>query len=154
MEFFGIVAALAIVTGGTISAFTARRPTRFAMWVTAYLVLIVGVVQAGLLFGWQQLGSPLLGWAATAFVLYNLGNIGVIAGRWLKGKESWARYIVYGGGALLGIAMLILGGLSLTVTFSWVHAILLAFIVIILVSMPIGLWLSARSHKDLHKAGK
>lgn len=147
MEVFHALAILAIISGGVISAFTARRPTRFAMWATAYLVLVVGVIQAGFVISWHSLMLPASWPAILAFSLFNIGNGAVIYGRWLKGKKEAARYTVCLGGALIAISMVILGILSLSVPITWAHSGFLALVVVILVSMPIGLVLSARPHK-------
>lgn len=147
MEVFHALAILAIISGGVISAFSARHPSRFAMWVTAYLVLVVGVIQAGFVISWQSL-TLLASWPAIiAFSLFNIGNGAVIYGRWLKGKKKTAHYVVYLGGALIALSMIILGILSLGAPLTWAHSGFLALIIVILVSMPIGLFLSARPHK-------
>ncbi|TXG76232.1 hypothetical protein E6Q11_05010 [Candidatus Dojkabacteria bacterium] len=148
MIFFSCLAILAIIAGGVVSAFSAKKPTRFMMWMTAYLVLIAGIVQIGLIFGWYLLDIAFTAPVIIAFILYNLGNISVIIGRAMKGKKSWARYAVYAGGVALGIAMIILGIQSMTVELSVTHGVLLAYIAVILITMPIGLVLSARSHRN------
>ena len=45
---FWAVAGLAIVGGGLIAGFLAHVPSRPAMWLVAYLVLVVGAAQAAL----------------------------------------------------------------------------------------------------------
>lgn len=148
MDFFIAVAIVAIVAGGVISAFSARRPSRFVMWLTAYLVLVVGIVQIGLVFSYRLMNLPTEWPIALGFILFNLGNLAVMFGRWLKGRSSRARFIVYTGGILLAIAMIIMGGLAFTVSFSWTQVLFLSLVIIILVSMPIGLILSAKPHKS------
>lgn len=147
MDFFIGVAIVAIITGGVTSAFSARHPSRFVMWLTAYLVLVVGVIQIGLASIYKLITLP-VGWLIVlGFILFNLGNIAVIIGRWLKSWHKQARFVVYLGGLLLAIAMIIMGGLSFAASFSWAQVIFLSLVVIILVTMPIGLVLSARPHK-------
>lgn len=146
MEFFSIVAVIAIAGGGVISAFWARRPTRFVMWLTAYLVLIEGLVQLGLVISWQQLDLP-AGWGAVlAFIIYSLGNAAVITGRALKGRLGQAQKVVYLGSVLLTVSMLLLVWAVRDVVMSWDLVWLMALVVVVLVSMPIGTILSARRH--------
>lgn len=134
----------AIIAGGVISAFTARHPTRPTSWVSAYLVLVVGVIQLGLVVAWQQLGHLETALAACAFISYNLGNIGVIVGTLLKQRARYYCVLVDIGGALLALAMILLllaiRGLSTSPPLIG----FISLVVIILVSMPIGLMLSHR----------
>jgi len=44
-KLYKITGTLAIIAGATLSAFSAKTPSTFAMWATAYLVLVVGVAQ-------------------------------------------------------------------------------------------------------------
>lgn len=83
---FLIVGALAIVGGGTVAAAMAHAPSRKLMWAVAYLVLVVGVMQAVL-----GIGQALLVICETAAsiralecVMFNLGNAGVIVGTLLS----------------------------------------------------------------------
>jgi len=147
MNAFSALAIIAIITGGMLSAFSARTPSRFIMWATAYLVLVVGIVQLGLVFGWQLLELPHTLIGVSAFILFNLGNSAVLWGRWLKGRKESARIIVYIGGVLLAISMMLLGGAALSAHPSWALFPFLTLVVIVLVSMPIGLVLSTRPHK-------
>jgi hypothetical protein len=144
MEFFSIVAIAAIASGGTIAAFRARRPTRFVMWLTAYLVLIEGLVQFGLATSWQQLNVSASWIVIAAFLMYNFGNIAVIVGRALKSRLSQARWVTYLGGALLIIATLLLVWAARHATLSWWLVWFAILVVIILVSTPIGLVFSSR----------
>ncbi len=79
---FLLVAALAIVGGGVVAAAMAHAPSRKLFWMVAYLVLVVGVTQALLGVGQALLavGETAAGVRAVEGVLFNLGNIGVIAG--------------------------------------------------------------------------
>lgn len=148
MNFFIIFSFLAICLGGVLAAFTARKPNRFIMWLTAYLVLIVGVAQLGLAYSWLELNLN-TGWLTlAAFTIYNFGNIAVITGRALKGKTKWAKYIVYKGGALLAVAMAALLWGAHSVTFSWPAVLFYVLTIIILISMPIGLTLSSRRNNS------
>nr|ODU94123.1 MAG: hypothetical protein ABT18_05565 [Rhodanobacter sp. SCN 66-43]OJY84005.1 MAG: hypothetical protein BGP23_15580 [Xanthomonadales bacterium 66-474] len=74
--------ALAILAGGATAAAIAYHPTQHLVWMVAYLVLVVGVMQA--VFGAGQAwlaGHPPAGrtiWGQ--WLLFNLGNTGVIGG--------------------------------------------------------------------------
>ena len=146
-----MAAVVTIAAGGTIAAFSARRPTRFVMWLTAYLVLIGGLMQLGLAIGVQQLRIPIDWLVITAFLLYNLGNVAVIIGRALKARLSRARYIVSLGGVLLAASMLGLVWSVHHLSGSWTLAWFLILVTIILISMPIGLILSSRHRTEVEK---
>ena len=147
MNFFIIFSFLAICAGGTLAAFTARKPSRFIMWLTAYLVLIVGIAQLGLAYSWLELNLH-TGWITiAAFIVYNFGNLAVILGRALKSRTRWAKYSVYKGGLLLAISMAVLLYGAHGVALSWTSVLFYALTITILVSMPIGLMLSSRRIK-------
>jgi len=141
---FETIGVLAVAGGGLVAAFSARRPSRLVLWLVAYLVLVEGLVQFGLATGWQQLGSFAGGPALAAFLLYNLGNASVIVGRTLKGRTPRALLLVRLGGALLAVSMLLLLWSVRHAAGSWTLLWFLALVVIIFISMPVGLLLSAR----------
>jgi hypothetical protein len=114
------------------------------VWLVAYLVLVEGLVQFGLSRGWQQLGLPTDGLALLAFLFYNIGNGAVMSGRILKSRLPRALSLINLGGALLAVSMLLLAYAVRHTAFSWNLAWFLGLVVIILVSMPVGLLLSAR----------
>ena len=79
----------AIIAGGLLAAVvglpgtaTINLPLRQLAWASAYLVLIAGVAQ--IVFGagqaWLSAWVPKIGWVASEWVVFNLGNAGVIAG--------------------------------------------------------------------------
>lgn len=144
MNFIIILSYFAIIAGGVLSAFTARTPTRLTMWVVAYLVLVAGIIQLGLSYSWLALKLPTTAIPLSAFIFYNFGNAAVVIGRVLKGRSRWAKYLVFRGGALLAISMIGLIWSAWGVTLSWTSVLFYTFAVVILVSMPIGLTLSAR----------
>lgn len=79
---FAALGGAAIIAGGLVAAAVARHPAQQLVWMSAYLVLIVGVAQC--VFG---VGQALLSQRAPAaalvwieWVVFNLGNAGVIAG--------------------------------------------------------------------------
>lgn len=79
---FLLVSALAIVGGGAVAAAMAHAPSRKLMWMVAYLVLVVGVTQALLAVGQALLATreTAMPVRALEWVLFNLGNAGVIVG--------------------------------------------------------------------------
>lgn len=72
----------AIIAGGLVAAAVAHRPAQHLVWMSAYLVLIVGVAQIVLGAGqaWLSWPVPPPGWIAGEWIVFNLGNTGVIAG--------------------------------------------------------------------------
>lgn len=79
---FLVVSALAIVGAGIVAAAVAHAPTQPLVWMIAYLVLVVGVAQAvlGSVQAWMSLSPPLPRFRLAEFILFNAGNLGVIAG--------------------------------------------------------------------------
>ena len=74
------VGSVAIIAGGMIAAFSANAPSREAMWLSAYLVLVVGVIQIAIGVGFivfvkKELSRRLL---IAPLTLFNLGNAAVI----------------------------------------------------------------------------
>lgn len=148
---FFVLSVLAIVAGGILSAFSARRPTRLTAWASAYLVLVVGVIQAGLAAAWYGLKQPGSAVGVLAFILYNLGNAAVLSGTILRMRHRSAAAFVDWGGILIAAAMV---GLLLALTgtpLSPLSVIVIVLVAIIAVSMPIGLYLS---HKRRGKRGE
>lgn len=87
---FWAIAALGIVGGGLIAGFLAHAPSRPAMWLVAYLVLVVGVAQGALAAGQAWLApspaTPVL--LTTEWVLFNAANALVIGGT-LLAHAAW-----------------------------------------------------------------
>lgn len=79
---FVALAVVAIVVAGAIAAVIAHRPTQPLVWMVAYLVLVVGVMQivfgAGQAWLAAQPPNPRMVWSQWG--LFNLGNAGVIGG--------------------------------------------------------------------------
>ena len=71
-----------VVTGGLIAAGVAHAPTSATVWLTAYLVLVVGVAQLALAIGQALLASPVVGVARIRLesLLFNVGGVVVMAG--------------------------------------------------------------------------
>lgn len=145
---FSTLSVLAIVAGGLISAFSARKPTRATAWASAYLVLVVGIIQLGLISVWYRLTQPEATEVFVALLVYNLGNASVIAGTILKKRVEYYRILVNVGGALIGLAMVLLLVAVRGSQASWVLAEFIGLAAAILISMPIGLMLSAKKHKE------
>ncbi len=100
---FLLTGSIAIVAGGVIAALAAHASTRPVMWLVAYLVLVVGVAQ--IILGAGQAGLlealPARRWRTQQWWLFNLGSLGVMAGRLLD-----VRGLVSIGIALFLVAML------------------------------------------------
>lgn len=89
-RLFMATALLAILAAGFVAAATAHDPTRRLVWMVAYLVLVAGVAQAVLGLGqaWLPAHPPSPRWRVMAWVLFNAGNLGVIAGT-LRDSTAW-----------------------------------------------------------------
>lgn len=99
---FLVAAALGILVGGLASALGAHNPQRFVMWMSAYLVLVVGVAQAVFGAGQAWLGhrAPPRALCLVQCALFNLGSAGVIL------SQALARHwLVYPGTLLFAGAM-------------------------------------------------
>ncbi len=140
MASFG---ATAVVAGGIVAAATASAPSQPAAWASAYLVLVVGVVQVALAVGLGLLAvRPITGsMQAWAFGLFNLGNAAVLVGTLLDGTGGGV-WIVDLGGVLLLAAMGLLLYYVRGARRSWLLALYVGVVGVIVVSMPIGLVLS------------
>lgn len=138
--YFGILAALAIIFGGCVAAFSAHAPTQPLVWASAYLVLIVGVAQAALVYSLRSLAntSP-AHQVAIAFSTYNLGNLGV-----LGGTLTNTLWVVNTGGALLVVSLLICIYVVRKSPRSWLLWVFYLVVTTLLISIPIGLFLATR----------
>lgn len=101
---FLLVSALAIVGGGVVAAAMAHAPSQKLFWMVAYLVLVVGVTQAVLGIGQALLAVRETSASARAieWVLFNLGNVGVIGG------TMWSLWPLVLAGTLLFAAALVI----------------------------------------------
>jgi len=79
---FVALGAASILAGGATAAAVAYHPTEHLVWMVAYLVLVMGAMQW--VFGagqaWLAERPPPIGMAWGQWVLFNLGNAGVIGG--------------------------------------------------------------------------
>lgn len=143
---FGVVTTIA---GGLVAAVVAHAPAEKPVWASAYLVLVAGLGQAGLALGRGLLTSrpPPSGVVARDFVIFALGNAGVIIGTLVD-----ATWLVDIGGALLVVALaLMIWGVRTDksapprrpvpwlVGLLWLYRVLAT---VLLVSIPIGLVLA------------
>lgn len=85
-RLFLIVAGIALLSGGLIAAAVAYAPTQHMIWMVAYLVLVVGLVQVILGTGQALLSIhlPAPSFLIAECIFFNLGNAGVIVGTQLS----------------------------------------------------------------------
>lgn len=81
-----------------------------------------------------------------ALCAYNLGSALVVTGTVLKARLPFYRMLVNSGGTAIGLSMALLLIAVRKAPASWTLAGLVVLAAIILVSMPIGLTLSAKRH--------
>src|SRR5699024_4635774 len=81
-RIFLATALAALLVAGFTAAAIAHAPTRLLVWMVAYLVLVAGVAQGVLGLGQALLPVrlPSRRWRVAEWILFNLGNVGVIAG--------------------------------------------------------------------------
>ncbi len=79
---FACLAVLAIIAAGLVAAAIAYNPTEPMVWMVAYLVLVVGVMQAvfGVGQAWLAERVPARSTCWGQWSVFNLGNAGVIGG--------------------------------------------------------------------------
>lgn len=141
---FVVVGIAAVVASGSLAAGTASDPTEFTVWASAYLGLVVGVVQAALGLGAGALAvrrvTPTI--VASGFAAFNVGNALVITGTGIDGAVGWNVVLVDVGGLMLIPAMVLFIYMVRGARPSaWLHVYRLVALVI-LISMPIGLFLA------------
>ena len=140
---FVVVGAMAVLAGGGVAAAIAHAPTRHLVWMVAYLVLIVGVMQC--VFGagqaWLAERTPGARVVWGQWTLFNLGNAGVIAGT-LCNRTGWVALGTVLFAAALGGFFIGLGRVRVR-TWGVAYRLLLG---LVLLSACIGLVLSAVNH--------
>lgn len=79
---FKLTAIAAIIAAGLVAAACAHTPTQPLLWMVAYLVLVVGVVQHALGAGQVELRywQPKLSVVWSQWLIWNLGHAAVIGG--------------------------------------------------------------------------
>lgn len=104
---YAAMGGLAVLTGASLAAFTAKQPSTLAMWASAYLLLVVGFAQIFLAVAVAELlaknSRRLVNWI---FVIFNLGNALVILSTALKYSGHEQHVIVTIAGAAVIIATL------------------------------------------------
>ncbi len=77
-----VTSGLAVLAGGLTAAAAAHAPTQPLVWMSAYLVLVAGMGQAGLGVGQAMLSiqSPSQRFVAAQWMMLNAANVGVVAG--------------------------------------------------------------------------
>lgn len=135
-----IFALVAIIFGGMLSAFGASSPNRSTMWVSAFLVLVMGIGQYVLGSTTRRLNQqPKLTSALAATGLYNLGGLLIIIGTLLKAN---LHILVPLGSVLLVLSLIIHLKLSYRrLGSSWRHIYHLT-VAILVISSLIGIKLS------------
>lgn len=140
---FAILATLAIIAAGVVAAAIAYDPTQPLIWMVAYLVLVVGVMQW--IFGagqaWLAEHPPRQAIVWSQWSLFNFGNAGVIGGT-LCNRTS----VVAAGTVLFVAAMAwFYVGVRHSPRRGWAIAYH-ALLTLIFLSACIGLAISAASH--------
>lgn len=138
-----------VVAGGLVAAVVAHDPSEKPVWASAYLVLVAGVGQIGLALGRTLLAArpPASGAVARDFVVFALGNAGVVVGTLID-----VVWLVDVGGALLVVALALMvwsvrgaSGAAPYGTSGWLVGLLWTYrvlVVVLLVSIPVGLVLA------------
>jgi ABC-type multidrug transport system permease subunit len=97
----------AIITGGGLAAFSAADPSRLALWLSAYLVLVVGVIQVGIgaaMAGLAVKQTPRAQHLAT-FLLFNAGAAAVMTGTIVKGVAPHSELLINMGSIVFVVAL-------------------------------------------------
>lgn len=151
-HIFGTLGIIIALSGGVIAAYTAKKPMRFWNWTSAYLVLIAGVSQFGLAYGWSGLGLDNLA-SCLAFVLFNLSNLLMVAGTYRKSKHKNPKLFINSGGILMIISIALLLANIQNTTDTWEVIWFIALAIFLLITMCIGVLLSAfrKSYKNTTK---
>lgn len=133
---------LAVLLGGVLSAFTAKQPTTFAMWASAYLVLVMGAAQV--LFGSAMVDvrhSARRLYAAWG--LFNIGNILVIVSTGMKYAGIEGNIAVTAAGSvLIGVGLLLYGWCIRAQRSSRLKWYAYGVAALLIVSLPIGMILA------------
>lgn len=100
---YTVLAAAAVVAGGVLAAAVAHAPTQPLVWLASYLVLVVGVAQYLLGKGQAHVAAtaPRASVSWSRWLLFNLGNVGVIVG------TLWPRFFWLLGGTVLFLVAII-----------------------------------------------
>jgi hypothetical protein len=135
---FAIAGAVSVLAGGIVaSAIAAPAPTRHGVWAVAYLVLVLGVSQIALGAGLVLLAdtAPGVRFVAVTAAVFNLANIGVLAG------VVFDRLVLLNvGSVLLMVALgLFLYGVRRGARRGWPLYAYRTVLAVLAVSIPIGM---------------
>lgn len=144
---FLVLAVASVVAGGMVAAASAHAPTEHPVWASAYLVLVTGVAQIGLVLGRVLLtpNAPRASALWRDLGIWLLGNVGVLVGTLTD--RVW---LVDVGGVLLVVALALCiwavrahtrADHPRLQTVLWLYRLV---VVVLLVSIPIGLILARR----------
>lgn len=140
---FAVLATLAIIAAGVVAAAIAYDPTQQLIWMVAYLVLVVGVMQwaCGAGQAWLARQPPGRAVVWSQWGLFNVGSACVIGGTLINRTGVVAAgvvlFVLAMAGFFLGVRRSRHRGWSIT------YHVLLALICL---SACIGLVISAASH--------
>lgn len=144
MRTFVLVGSIAIIGGGLVAAITGPAALAAGAWAAAYLVLVVGVAQIGLGVGQALLAAdvPSIGHRRWQFVLFNLGNLGVLAGTVVEIVA-----LVMAGGAIVLVSLrLFFAAIGLSREHRRHLMVYRLLVAVIALSIPIGLTMSFLRH--------
>lgn len=142
VRLYVILGIIAIIAGGALSAFSARYPSTFAMWASAYLVLVAGVVQVFFGLALERLAvNNRLNYVT--FGLFVAGNILVIAGSAVKyAGLSWNMPVTIAGSVLLIATLALLGWTIRNAKRSFLKLSVYTVVICLAISIPTGLILA------------
>ncbi len=130
---------LAVLAGGAVAAAIAHAPTQPLVWMSAYLVLVVGMAQAVLGVGQAMLSIqlPSRRFVAVQWMVFNAANVGVIAGT-LSGRVWLVAIGIVG--FVLALAMFLYGVRN--ARYGWQTLLFRALVAILGISAMVGMTLS------------
>lgn len=142
---FVYIGVASVVAGGLVAAVTRPAGLAHGPWLAAYLVLVSGVAQVGLGAGqaWLAKTAPPGGTTGAELLLWNGGNLAVVAGTLVATPPI----VDVGGLALLAALVLFLAGVRRARRAD--NGLLLVYRLLTLVvalGIPIGLVLSGLRH--------
>lgn len=138
---FALAAAVSIVVAGVLaSAIAAPAPTRHGVWAVAFLILVLGVGQLVLGAGQALLpaAAPSARTAVAGAALFNAAGVAIMAG------VVTDRLVIFDVGAVLLFVVLVLFlyDVRIPARRGWPLHLYRLVIAILLVSIPIGTWIT------------
>lgn len=142
-RLYGGAGVLAIIIGGTLAAFSAKNPTTAAVWASAYLVLVMGVLQiafgASLKHLAEKATRTAVDWAWGGF---NAGGLLVMYSTMLKYGGYNNEPALYVGSFFIIIAMFSMLHATRRAKHSHLRTGFYILVLVILVSVPTGIVLA------------